>query len=351
MDTEIDPRRFVAAEPVHRGAHTVLGDDVVASWRRRGFSFVRGLFADDLLARLYDEARAVVAPPGSTAAEGKRGFGGNLVFPSTIAELNEVTLCEDLLRAVAELLGTEVEDLRLTQSDLWPKYGRDASRGALDNQDQRIHVDFPNHTMVHPAPWDAPEAVEMIVYLCDIADCSGPTAVVPREGPDDPAYRWPIVDTPGIGTLDYVNDKASAETYLADEHPELADWRASLYARERYVDFRRGDVLFYRHDTWHRGTPMIPGTLRLVHNLTFRRADCEWISTLHKGWAWSAYSRGKFFERLLAGATLAQRAVLGFPQPGSRYWTNATIDAVEARHGPFGMDMTPYREALEEVEG
>ena len=91
---------------------------------------------------------------------------------------------------------------------------------------------------------------------------------------------------------------------------------------------------------------MHAGKLRLVQNITYRRAECEWISTLHTGWAWSAYRRDKFLERLIATASLEQRAVLGFPQPGSGYWSEATIAAVEARHGVFGMDMSPYREAL-----
>lgn len=62
--------------------------------------------------------------------------------------------------------------------------------------------------------------------------------------------------------------------------------------------------------------------------------------------AWSAYDPSKFFERLIAQATLEQRAVLGFPQPGSSYWSDATVNAVEARYGVFGMDMGPYRDAI-----
>jgi hypothetical protein len=274
------------------------------------------------------------------------------VFPSNIPELNTLTLHPRLLSAVAALLGLPISEVRLSQSDLWPKYGRtEKSAGALDNMDQRIHVDYPNHTLAHPAEWHRPEAVEMIVYLSDVDECGGPTAVVPRQGAEDPAYRWPIVDSPGIAELDYVNDRDRAEAYFAAERPALAEWRAMLYERERYAKFRPGDVLFYRHDTWHRGTPMKPGTLRLVQNLTFRRADCEWISTLHVGWAWKAYRRSKFLERLIAGASLEQRAVLGFPQPESGYWSEATIAAVEARHGVFGMDMTPYREALARRSG
>jgi len=86
--------------------------------------------------------------------------------------------------------------------------------------------------------------------------------------------------------------------------------------------------------------------MRLALNITYRKAACEWISTLHIGWAWSAYRKNKFLERLIAGCNLEQRAVLGFPQPGSDYWCTETLAAVAARYGVFGMDMTPYQRAL-----
>lgn len=191
----------------------------------------------------------------------------------------------------------------------------------------------------------------MIVYLSDVDSAGGATAVVPREGPADPAYRWPIVDSPGIGDLRYVNDRATAEAYFAERRPDLGDWRLSLYDREVWARYRVGSVLFYRHDTWHRGTPMLPGALRLAHNITYRRAECEWISTLHEGWAWKMYGRDQHMEHIVAESTLEQRAVLGFPQPGNPYWCEETISAVEARYSVFGMDLTPYREALERAHG
>lgn len=268
------------------------------------------------------------------------------MFPSPSATFNAVTLHPRLLGAVAQLLDTPITNLRLTQSDLWPKYGREDTPGAKDNDDQRVHVDYPNHTLAHPPPWNRPEAVELILYLDRVEDCAGPTALVARIGPSDPAYRWPIVESPGIGDLDWFNDRASAETEFARRRPELAAWRESLYQREQRVHFTRGDVLFYRHDLWHRGTPLKPGTRRLVHNITYRRADAEWISVLHPGWAWSAYQDSKPLERLIAQAQLEQRAVLGFPQPGSDYWCPETIAAVEARYGMYGIDMTPYWRAI-----
>ena len=328
-------------------AREVLSTTQIAAWQDQGFALVSDVLPGSLIDTLRQAATQKFPAPGSAAAQSVSDFGSELCFPSTLPGLNELTLAPRLLACVSALLQTPVESLRLSQSDLWPKYGRThKSAGPLDNMDQRIHIDYPNHTLAHPTEWSRPEAVEMIVYLSDVETCGGATAVVPREGDADPAYRWPIVDSPGIGELDYVNDRATAEAYFSQQRPALAQWRASLYTREKYTRFKAGDVLFYRHDTWHRGTPMLPGALRLVQNITYRRAECEWISTLHVGWAWSAYRKSKYLERLIASASLAQRAVLGFPQPGSSYWSEATISAVEARYRPFGMDMTPYRAHL-----
>ena len=335
---------WIDATPTADGALTHAQVD---SWRTRGFAFVSNLFQHELVAALKSDATRSFPPPGSPDAAriADFGSGGRMTFPSQSDTFNAVTLHPRLLAAIGALLDVPTSELRLTQSDLWPKYGQTRPRGALDNDEQRIHVDYPNHTLAHPSPWDRPEAVELILYLDDVDDCGGATALVPRDGPNDPAYRWPIVDTPGVAELDYVNDRAHAETYFAQQRPHLADWRASLYARERRVRYKPGDVLLYRHDLWHRGTALEPDTLRLAHNITYRKASAEWISVLHVGWAWSAYQKSKLFERLIAGASLEQRAALGFPQPGSSYWCDATIAAVEARYGVFGIDMTPYRKA------
>ena len=77
-----------------------------------------------------------------------------------------------------------------------------------------------------------PEAVEIIIYLNDYDECEGATAVVPRQG-DDPAYPWPIIQTPGVAGLDYVNDRDKAEAYMAQHNPDAANFRQQhLYARE-----------------------------------------------------------------------------------------------------------------------
>jgi hypothetical protein len=334
--------KLIRATPANPGKR--LNSDHISQWREQGFTFVSGLTDPDSIDALASAAKSYYPQPGSAEAAKVTDFGstGAMNFPSQVKSLNQVTLDESLLKAVAEFLGEPVADIRLSQSDVWAKYGHEDKKGIQDNADQRIHIDYPNHTIAHPTPWQRPEAVEMIIYLSDAEDEYGGTAVVPRQGMDDPAYRWPIIDSPGIGDLRYINDKDAAETYFAEQRPELASWRQTLYDREKRTAYKKGDVLFYRHDTWHRGTPLSNNGSRVVHNITYRKAASEWISTLHVGWAWQAYRDNKFLERLIAGASINQRAVLGFPQPGSDYWCKETLRAVEARYGMFGFDITPY---------
>jgi hypothetical protein len=334
--------KLIRATAVNPGKR--LSSDQISQWREQGYTFVSGLTDPDSIDALASAAKLFYPQPGSEEAAKVTDFGstGAMNFPSQVKPLNQVTLDESLLQAVAEFLGESVADIRLSQSDVWAKYGHGEKKGIQDNADQRIHIDYPNHTIAHPTPWHKPEAVEMIIYLSDAEDNHGGTAVVPRQGIDDPAYRWPIIDSPGIGDLRYINDKDAAETYFAAQRPELASWRQALYDREKRTAYKKGDVLFYRHDTWHRGTPLSNNGSRVVHNITYRKAASEWISTLHVGWAWQAYRDNKFLERLIAGASIDQRAVLGFPQPGSDYWCEETLRAVEARYGMFGFDVTPY---------
>lgn len=319
-----------------------LSQAQVETWRINGFALVQDLLPTELVREARNDALAhYPAAPADVSAD--FGSGGRFVFPATSSAVNTITLHPRLLGAVSQLLGTEPTNIRLTQSDLWAKYGRTTtSDDPLDNDDQRMHVDYPNHTLTHPPPWHSPDAVEMIIYLSDVDDSGGATRVVARRGDDDPAYPWPITGTPGVAGLEWVNDRRSAEAYLGEAAPTVAEFRAEhLYAREAAVKYRSGTVLLYRHDTWHRGTPIDAGALRIVMNLTFRLAASEWISTLHEGWAWAMYRRDQTMERLITDASVEQRCVLGFPAPGHPYWTAATLAAVQSRYP--GIDLDPYR--------
>jgi aminoglycoside 6'-N-acetyltransferase len=338
----IDGRAAIRSRPALSDDTAPVPADMVAAWRDRGAVVVSQLLPEDRLRELRAASVADLGPIDPDAP-GDFGSGGRFVFPSECEAFNHITLHPRLLAAVAQLLGTEVRDLRLTQSDLWVKHGRTRSTDdPFDNDDQRMHVDYPNHSLVHPPAWQSPEAVEVIVYLDRALDCDGSTCIVLRDAPDDPAYRRPIVDTPGVGVHEWINARASAEAHFERVDPDVAAFRAALYQRERPIDYVFGDVLLYRHDTWHRGTPVRPGTSRVAHNLAFRRADADWISTVHEGWAWSMYRRSRVMETLIATLSVDQRCVLGFPAPGHRYWTPDTLAAVAARYGPLGFDPSEY---------
>ena len=93
-----------------------------------------------------------------------------------------------------------------------------------------------------------------------------------------------------VGALPWRSDREGVEALLRDRAPEARGLaRPPSLAREQYARFRPGTLLLYRHDTWHRGTPLRPGGMRLAQNFTFRRSESEWISTLHVGWAWGGW--------------------------------------------------------------
>jgi hypothetical protein len=337
-----------AASPETNGG-LPLHEEQIRSWRENGFALVDGLFALDLIELARAESMPFFPSPRSDESEAVTdyGSGGAMEFPTPSNAINEITLDPRLLGAVSQLLGVHVWDLRLTQSEPWAKYGRvNKAGGRFDNQDQRMHVDYPNHTLTHPADWDRPEAVSILLYFDTVEQCGGATEFVPREGHGDLAYEGPLVRTPGLAGLEFVNDRGEAAAYLRDAAPDTAQWREeNLYARARAVHYQPGTVLFYRQDLWHRGTPLRPGAVRLIHNMTFRRKECDWISTVHQGWAWAMYRSSKVMVKLLAEGSVEQRCVLGFPEPGHSYWTRGTLDAVRARLGPWGLDMGPYETA------
>ena len=159
-----------------------------------------------------------------------------------------------------------------------------------------MHLDYPNHTLTHPPAWDQPEAVEIIIYLCNESDVGGATAVVPRDSHDDVAYNSPMVNTPGTSDIPWINDRLKPKLGFRSIIPRSQS--SATYDRGCMPNIVR-DQYCYRHDTWHRGTPLRPGFVRLAHNLTFRK-EASWISTLHPGWAWAMYKPDQRMERLIA---------------------------------------------------
>eukprot|EP01124_Arcella_intermedia_P014665 TRINITY_DN2120_c0_g1_i1.p1 TRINITY_DN2120_c0_g1~~TRINITY_DN2120_c0_g1_i1.p1 ORF type:complete len:343 (+),score=83.89 TRINITY_DN2120_c0_g1_i1:109-1137(+) len=321
---------------IKENGEPVLTEPQITSWREQGYALVQGLLPQTLTLAAQKEAMTVV----DSLNKDDFGSEGKLEFPTCYPSCNAITLHSNLVHAASTLLNIDPSDLRLMQSDIWPKRGRKPGEYDADaNTDQRMHCDYGNNTLVHPPGWYKPECVAMIVYLSS-GDCGGGTAVSPRRGPDDPAYNYPIIAMPGYGGLNFINDKTKTEEYMKEHRPEFYEMRKGLYEREMKVNYDVGTVLLYRHDVWHRGTPVNENKLRIVMNLGFRRKECTWITTWNQGWARKMYYG--FVEQVIADASLLQRSILGFPAVGDPYWTNETIKAVAARYSPYGFDPSPY---------
>jgi hypothetical protein len=315
------------------------------SWRNHGYALVDGLLPAELVLSAEKEMREHFQGELEDECRKRKDFGG-LEYPTQLSSLNELILHPNLIKVASKLLQTD--DIRMTQADAWGKYFSAESTSNGDNRDQRVHIDGWNHMLVVPAEWRSPASVAMIVYLSEVTECGGGTALVARNGDDDPLYsEGAFLRTPGAGPLPWINDRERAEGWLAENAPDVAEFRKGLYAREGLAHFHRGTVLLYRHDAWHRGTALtVPGASRFVVNLSYRRADAEWFQHWNQGWARSMYTPAMTMERIVAGASLLQRNVLGFPKPGHPYWTERTIKGVLGRYGHLGFDAKPYFDAM-----
>ena len=263
-------------------------------------------------------------------------------FPTFIDPIDDLVLSEPLILAAQKLLGTQ--DVRLIQADLWPKIGvADELHEAQANTDQRMHMDYGNNTVLHPQ-WDTPDVVAAVVYYDDCDETGGGTAYVPRHGVDDPVYQPPYVNMPGQAGNPFFNDRAAVESWFKENDPNVYELRQQLYEREKVVQFKPGTILFYRHDLWHRGRPLVAGKLRRVHNLAWKRADARGVSHWNEGFARKSYYGS--VESIIGRSTPLQRSVLDFPLPGDNYWNIERLKNVEARFSAYGFDAAVYLQEL-----
>ena len=107
-------------------SYQVLTDHDVATWRENGYCLVNDVVPNELLERVLVASAEVFPPPLTEAASKVTDFGSGLLrFPSRYDCVNELAVNPRILSAVAQLLGEpDAMDLRLTQTEVWPKYGR-----------------------------------------------------------------------------------------------------------------------------------------------------------------------------------------------------------------------------------
>ena len=188
------------------------------------------------------------------------------------------------------------------------KYGE-----AALSDEQLLHVDFANHTLLVPRHEPGYQQLEMFVYLSDVTAETGATRMVSRQlTPDIPVER----------------------TYLSQ-----TDYK-ELYAAEVPASGPAGSILAYRPDVYHRGVRMTaPRTARYMLHVSYKPAATDWLGS-H---ALPSAGEDLSWYRFVQSATERQLTVLGFPAPGHPYWTEKTLAGVAARY-PM-LDLSPWRDA------
>ena len=203
-------------------------------------------------------------------------------------------------------------------------------------------MDFGNHSFLHVNDWDNPEVVTMIVYLSDTTDTGGGTALVPKKYPNDELYEMPYINMPGQNKYKFYNDKKHAEDYFIKNYPKIANFRKKLYDRELIINAKAGDILFYRLDLWHRGTPVKKNKIRHVMNLAYKKKSCYWINVWNKSYTRQLYYG--YIEKMFCELTPRQREVIGIPKIGDNYWSKKKLNNLKARYPNF--DIKPYLSKL-----
>ncbi len=229
-------------------------------------------------------------------------------FPFESSALNDLVLHPRIIDLAEDYL--EMTDIRLYQGMVSAKYGL----GALEDE-QLLHVDYGNHTLVVPRAEVGYQQLELFIYLSDVTPELAATRMVSRKLTGDiPVNR----------------------SYLSQEE------YASLYQAEVPASGPAGSILVYRPDVYHRGVRMTqPGGARFMLHVSYKPAHTDWLGSQ----AWPGAAEGLAWNMFMHRATVRQLNALGFPPPGHAYWTPATLEGVRLRY-PL-LDLSPWSDAME----
>tara|TARA_B100001063_G_scaffold231121_1_gene244947 strand:- start:8160 stop:9083 length:924 start_codon:yes stop_codon:yes gene_type:complete len=301
----------------------ILSKSQVEQWKTKGWVIIKNMVNVE---QCYKDMKKQYPLDAKNPIQ-DFGSGGLTNFPCKYLSLNEITVHPKLISAVQQLLNEK--DIILTQSVAWAKYCvKEKGKSSSSNHDQRIHMDWGNNYWTHPPMWENPDMVTAIVYYSDTKKTGGSTAVVSRNGDKDEVYQWPYICMPGIAGKPFFNDRKTAEASMSEKDRKL---RKKCYQREVCPEPGMGDVLFYRMDLWHRGTPIKPNNVRYVHNLAWKKKSAEGINIWNKGWTQKMYYG--WLEEFISKLTKTQLKTLGFPD--INMLSSEIKDAVLARYPLF----------------
>ncbi len=286
-------------------------------WEQDGWSLVHGLLPADTVAAaqaalpaLFPTAEEFADDADPARNQPFRDDSHRVMprFPFEDGALNDLVVHDRIIDLAGALLGVDDVDLRMYQAMLSAKY----SGGALSDE-QLLHADFGNHTLVVPRHEPGYQQLEMFVYLSDVTPETAATRVVSRRL------------TGGIPV---------ERTYLGP------DDYAELYAAEVPASGPAGSVLAYRPDLYHRGVRMTaPRAARFMLHVSYKPTGTDWLGSFGLAGA----GEDMAWYRFVARASVRQLTVLGFPPPGHPYWTAQTLAGVASRY-PM-LDLSPWRSA------
>ncbi len=291
---------------------TTITGQQIQHYRDHGYVIIENFLSADELARSHEEIESII--PGwldyaSGASRRKPAnwemqhhFRRDDRFPFTGTQLNANTLHPELQRFAGIMAGDT--ELVCEQSDLHFK-----CQGHVSDIDQRMHVDYMNHTLTYPPDVPAFWQTAYLLYYTDVDEGQAPTAVTSWQH-----YRDEILWPPVVKRED----------------------RPELYEQEVRTIVPAGTLLAYSMRTFHRGTAFLRDSARVAQFITYAPAGCPWLGII----GWPEQGVRPEFRTWMESASVTDRARFGFPPPGHVYWTRETLAGVAARYP--GMDLSPY---------
>jgi ectoine hydroxylase-related dioxygenase (phytanoyl-CoA dioxygenase family) len=257
------------------------------------------------LARLFPTPAEMASSSDETTASWRSWDASWPEFPFHSSRLNALVLHDRVLRVAEGLLQTA--HLQCYMGIITAKYAHQSS-----GYNQLLHTDFPNHMLVVPRHDVGFQQVEFFVYLTDVTTEDGATRFVSRQR----TAHIPVE----CHTLSY------------EEYAEIYDDPSTAAAPA-------GSLVAYRPDVYHRSIDITdPTRHRIMLHVSFKARDAVWGG--YQAWPFRGFSPE--LSKWVQQATPRQLTVFGFPEPGHPYWTEDTLDGVQARYP--GLDMTPYRD-------
>jgi hypothetical protein len=288
-----------------------------AQWEEEGWTVIGGIFsadevreAQDALPALFPTAEEFAADTDPDRNQPFRVDSHSVMpsFPFESAALNRLVLHDNIIDLAQEILG--LREIRLYQGMLSAKY----SKGALEDE-QLLHVDYGNHTLVVPRPDIGYQHLELFIYLSDVTPEKAATRMVSRR---------------------LTTDIPTERTYL---NPAEYD---DLYRAEVPASGPAGSVLAYRPDVYHRGVRMTAtDAARFMLHVSYKPVGTDWLGSQ----AWPGAAEGLAWHLFMQQTNVRQLTMLGFPEPGHPYWNEETLEGV-ARRYPL-LDMSPWRQGAD----